>query len=229
VLSGIIFLFFLAKPVVIQGLLSTGPKSSRHQRGTAGLKEVSTLQSSVYDENEAPPIIADYDDADGDDIISDSFLASPLSQSVFSEEEEKDSWYPGSFSRQENWLEEASADMMDLEKIPLGTLNEEDVESITGLMSAWVRRRSLEAALSVERLLKRVVDDMREGNSDVHVTARMYTIVSPMKAARRFQYTGGHFRIDKLTDIFQNDRQLMHGLKVVTSREPREPNKFMTV
>jgi hypothetical protein len=184
VLSGILSLYCLATPVIIQGLLSTGSKSNLHQRGKDALKEVTTLQVGVYDENETPSIMVDFDDGNGDDIIPDSFLASPLSQSIFSEEEEKDSWYPGSFSRQENWLEEASKDILDLDKIPIGTLSEEDVESITGIMSAWVRRRSLEAALSVETLLKRVVDDMREGNSDVHVTARMYTIVSQSKAIR---------------------------------------------
>ena len=58
------------------------------------------------------------------------------------------------------------------------TVNVDDVESITGLMAAWVKRRSVEAALIVETLLKRVVDDMRANNADVHVTSRMYTIVS---------------------------------------------------
>ena len=104
-----------------------------------------------------------------------SSLASPLSQALPVDE---NTWYPGSYSRKENWVEDSTAEVMDLEKIPLGSLNEDDVESITGLMAAWVRRRSLEAALSVEKLLKRVVDDMRAGNTNVHVSARMYTIVS---------------------------------------------------
>jgi hypothetical protein len=104
-----------------------------------------------------------------------SLLASPLSQ-LRSDEEE--ALYRGTFSRSENWLEKATDEILAMENLPLGDLSEDDVESITGLMAAWVRRRSVEAALAVERLLKRVVDDMRAHNSGVHVTTRMYTIVS---------------------------------------------------
>ena len=176
---GFLVLAFVEKRVFVQGLSSVGTTSSRRER--VGRKEFFTLQSHVYDDSVALSLLSDHDDTihddEDDDIMSDSFLASPLSQAVFSEEEEKDSWYPGSFSRNENWLEEASEALLDLEKVPLGSLTEEDVLSIAGLMAAWVRRRSLEAALSVEKLLKRVVDDMRAGNSDIHVTARMYTIV----------------------------------------------------
>jgi hypothetical protein len=75
-------------------------------------------------------------------------------------------------------LEEATQEMLDVTRVPLGSLSQDDVESIAGLMAAWVRRRSVDAALTVEQLLKRVVDDMRAQNPDVFVTARMYTIVS---------------------------------------------------
>lgn len=188
VLSGLLFVVFFVKPVVIQGLSSIGPKSNLQQRLTPGRKEALTLSCSPYDDNESPPVVAEFDDrasVDDDDTIPDSFLASPLSQAAFDEEEEKDSWYPGSFSRQENWLEEASAEILDREEVPLGSLTEEDVDSIAGIMSAWIRRRSLDAALHVETLLKRVVDDMRAGNNDIHVTARMYTIVSRWKIVPR--------------------------------------------
>lgn len=110
-----------------------------------------------------------------EDAIENSVMASPLSQ-LPSEEEE--ALYRGVFSRKKRWLEEATEEMLDLEALPLGSLSEDDVESITGLMAAWVRRRSLDAALIVEKLLKRVVDDMRVQNPDVHVTTRMYAIVS---------------------------------------------------
>jgi hypothetical protein len=75
-------------------------------------------------------------------------------------------------------LEEATEDMLDTKRLPFGSLSEDDVESIAGLMAAWVRRRSVDAALTVEQLLKRVVDDMRAQNPDVFVTTKMYTIVS---------------------------------------------------
>lgn len=123
----------------------------------------------------------DIDDDEEEDMVIDfeeSLMASPLSQVWGEENDAKENWFPGSFSREENWLEEATDEVLDEEMLPLGSLTEDDVLSITGLMSAWVRRRSIDAALRVEQLLKRVVDDMRAGNSEVHVTTRMYTIVS---------------------------------------------------
>ena len=85
---------------------------------------------------------------------------------------------PSRFERNQKWLEEATAEMLDLKTFPIGTLTADDVDSITGLMAAWVRRRSMDAALMVEELLKRVVDDLRAGNQSIQVTTRMYTIVS---------------------------------------------------
>lgn len=136
------------------------------------------------DDDEPPSLLDDFEEmGDDDDVDVDaedlplSFMASPLSQ-VGGDEEDQDRWYPGSFSRNENWLEEASEHLLNLEEVPLASLTEDDVESIVGIMAAWVRRRSLKAAMLVEKLLKRVVDDMRAGNTDIHMTARMYTIVS---------------------------------------------------
>jgi pentatricopeptide repeat protein len=83
---------------------------------------------------------------------------------------------PPAYERNQKWLEEATAELMDLKTFPIGTLTPDDVESIVGLMSAWVRRRSVDAALVVEELLKRVVDDLRAGNRSIKVTTRLYTI-----------------------------------------------------
>jgi hypothetical protein len=82
---------------------------------------------------------------------------------------------PSSFSRNEDWLESVTGELLDLDVYPLGKLTDDDVESIAGLMAAWARRKSVTAALTVERLLKRVVDDLKEGNQRVHVTTRMYS------------------------------------------------------
>jgi hypothetical protein len=107
-----------------------------------------------------------------EDDVKDSFMASPLSQL---RSDEVEALYRGPFSRHEQWLEQATEEVLNLE---IGSLREDDAESITGLMAAWVRRRSVNAALEVEKLLKRVVDDMRAHNPEVYVTNRMYTIVS---------------------------------------------------
>ena len=107
-----------------------------------------------------------------------TLVASPLSQ--FPSEEDDELQYQGgrgrSFSMNEQWLEEATEDALDLENYPLGSLISDDVESIVGLMASWVRRHSVEAALTVERLLKRIVDELRAGNPKVQVNTRLYTI-----------------------------------------------------
>lgn len=77
------------------------------------------------------------------------------------------------FERNERWLEEATGKFV---KVPLGRLREDDGRTVIGLMVAWSRRKSLEAALIVEKLLKRIVDEMRAGSEDVHVSTRMYSI-----------------------------------------------------
>jgi hypothetical protein len=82
------------------------------------------------------------------------------------------------YERDKLWLEKATEDILDVKQLPVGSLTADDVESIVGLMTAWGRRKSVEAALTVERLLKRVIDDMKAGNRKVKTTARLYTIVS---------------------------------------------------
>ena len=82
------------------------------------------------------------------------------------------------YERNQKWLEEATAKLLDLRISPFGSLTPDDVESIAGLMVAWARRRSVDSALMVEELLKRVIDDLRAGNPSIKVTTRMYTIVS---------------------------------------------------
>lgn len=80
------------------------------------------------------------------------------------------------FERSERWLEDATEKIFDTSFLPLGSLVDEDITAITGLMIAWSRRNSLEGALKVEDLLKRVVDDMRAGNVDAYVSTKMYIV-----------------------------------------------------
>uniref|UniRef100_A0A7S3Q844 Pentacotripeptide-repeat region of PRORP domain-containing protein n=1 Tax=Chaetoceros debilis TaxID=122233 RepID=A0A7S3Q844_9STRA len=58
-----------------------------------------------------------------------------------------------------SWLDQATADMLDKSRIPLGQLTADDVESITGLMANLAKRKSAHSSIFVERLLKRVVDE----------------------------------------------------------------------
>jgi hypothetical protein len=82
------------------------------------------------------------------------------------------------FPRNSAWLEEATLSLLDEDLYPIGELSEEDVVTIATLMAAWSKRNSVDAAITVERLLKRVVDDMQEGNSVAQVTTRFYVYVS---------------------------------------------------
>ncbi|KAL3916917.1 MAG: hypothetical protein SGILL_004958 [Bacillariaceae sp.] len=117
------------------------------------------------------------DEDDFDDTDDDEEIAGDDDTDVYANEDENIMFRPHNFARKEDWLEDATSEVFNPEKVPLGTLTDGDVESIVGLMVAWSRKNSMEAALTVERLLKRVVDDMHAGNTAVEVTTRMYAIV----------------------------------------------------
>jgi hypothetical protein len=120
--------------------------------------------------------------------------------SALDTENEKDDEQPrgNNFARNERWLEDATDKLLDLSNLPLGSLTEDDVVSLTSLMIAWSRRMSLEGAMVVERLLKRIVDDMRAGNRDVHVSTRMYTIA--IEAWGKSDVTAGAERAQNIHD-----------------------------
>eukprot|EP00536_Pseudo-nitzschia_multiseries_P000151 jgi/Psemu1/321478/estExt_fgenesh1_pg.C_30021 len=77
-------------------------------------------------------------------------------------------------------------------------LTEEDVASVTKLMAEWARTRSLAGALKVEDLLKRIVDDMRAGNSDVYVSTRIYTLA--IEAWGKSDHAAGAERAQSIHD-----------------------------
>ena len=78
-----------------------------------------------------------------------------------------------SFQRDNLWLEKATDKF--LSKNNNNFITMEDVHEVKGLMSAWARRAS---PLVVESLLKRIIDDMRAGNTAIFVSTRFYAIVS---------------------------------------------------
>jgi hypothetical protein len=127
-----------------------------------------------------------------DEILGDYVVADAVAGLEGEEEEDEDVFgveesstdgiAPPPFLRRGRWLEEATATLLDASATggyPLGELLEEDFECFGGVMAAWSRRHpgSLRAALSVERLLKRVADEVREGNPSARVTTRLYTYV----------------------------------------------------
>ena len=104
-------------------------------------------------------------------------LESPFSQVFLEGEDGLSPPLSVLYGRDQASLEKATEQFLsDREVYPLGKLSEEDVETITGLMAAWARRRSVEAALTVEALLKRIIDDMKAGNMDIHVRTQHYTL-----------------------------------------------------
>lgn len=102
------------------------------------------------------------------------------------------------FERSERWLEEATEKIFDSSMLPLGSLADDDIVAITGLMIAWSRRNSLEGALKVEDLLKRVVDDMRAGNGDAYVSTKMYIVA--MEAWGKSDQEAGAQRAQSIHD-----------------------------
>jgi pentatricopeptide repeat protein len=123
----------------------------------------------------------------------------------------------------QEWLQEATDQFFDHEIYPLGQLTESDVEMITSLMAAWARCRSSHAAVTVERLLQRVVEDLRysssqsngktarENNTDENVESniderarsqmmhtRMY--IHAMEAWAKSTVKGGHLRAMQIHD-----------------------------
>lgn len=140
---------------------------------------------------------------------------------------------PTALERHHQWLEMATAELLDLNTFPMGTLTPDNVESISGLMAAWVRRRSVDAALMVEELLKRVVDDLRAGNRSIKVTARMYTIVSAKNILQRkfrceiSKYKlSGVFLLNAVSHSFHVARQWTLGPKAAQTVVPSVPNTF---
>jgi len=108
---------------------------------------------------------ADADDVDdhGDDVDDESII----------DNKGCDSLTPATqFDR----LRQNTQDILDLEFMPLGELRQEEVASITNLMVTWAKTKNRTGALMVERLLKRIVDDINVGNTDVKVTTRLYTV-----------------------------------------------------
>jgi len=114
------------------------------------------------------------------------------------------------FARSERWLEDATAKILDPSIMPLGRLTEDDVVSITSLMIAWSRRKSLEAAMTVEQLLKRIVDDLRAGNQDVYVSTKIYTVA--IEAWGKSDEAAGAERA-----------QTIHDVMIQTFRETKDP------
>ena len=129
--------------------------------------------------SDALKLATDNDDAYRETKGSPSALdPGPRGQNV-SAKSADDSFPHGFHNRNyDEWLERGTLDLLDEDVYPVGTLTEDDVETLASLMNAWARRGSVDAALTVERLLKRVVDDVRARNPAVYVTTRLYTHVS---------------------------------------------------
>lgn len=78
------------------------------------------------------------------------------------------------FSHNAARLEEVTDNMLDLDQHPPGSLSPDDIEMMAELMTMWSRRRSPTAAVTVEKLLKRVVDEMHAGSPHAAAETRMY-------------------------------------------------------
>jgi pentatricopeptide repeat protein len=93
---------------------------------------------------------------------------------------------------------------------PLGKLSTEDVEAITGLMGAWTKQRTVDAALQIELLLKRLVDDMKAGNTDITIRTQHYVLL--LDAWSKSNAPGAAERAqmihDKMTEEYEQTKNL---------------------
>jgi hypothetical protein len=154
---------------------SRSTSKSRHRYGHPRLKLPRTLLRERSDDSSTQDFSDSYmlDSPQEDDNINSNTNSNTYGDTQSPQQQQQQP-----FARNEQWLEDATDDFLDEQIYPTGSLAEDDLESINALMVAWARRRSTEAALTVEKLLKRVVDDMHAGNERVHVHTRMYTHVS---------------------------------------------------
>ena len=172
------FVLLLAEET--HGFICSKRSKSRpiHQVKICIQKQDKTRTDQTQDDPDAEDEFVDTitDQTQGEPGVENKFVIdSPLSQLP---PDERNSKVRVPFSRNEQWLEKATSDMLNEEVYPVGKLTEYDVDSAVGIMAAWARRRSFHAALTVEKILKRIVDDMRANNTDIHVNSRMYVVVS---------------------------------------------------
>ncbi len=168
----------------------------------SGLEEGSVLESEMQKDggqmSEYDPTEEDNNDEEDMANMNDNVVAMRLTQRGFN------------FERSERWLEDATEKIFDPSVLPLGSLADDDIVAITGLMIAWSRRNSLEGALKVENLLKRVVDDMRAGNEDAYVSTKMYIVA--MEAWGKSDEEAGAQRA-----------QSIHDAMIQTYKETKDP------
>lgn len=132
-----------------------------HTLPTTTLLPLSTNADQQQTENNLLDLESPFSYVNDDD--NDDDLSPPLS---------------GFYGRDPNSLENVTSQFLYNQQLyPLGKLTEEDVEAITGLMGAWTRQRSVEAALQIESLLKRLVDDLKAGNTDISIRTQHYVLL----------------------------------------------------
>lgn len=76
------------------------------------------------------------------------------------------------------WLGQATTMMLDRHEYPTGTLTDDDWKVLKRLMAEWPRQRSVAAAMTVEQLIKRAVEE-------VHSRDRRSFTSSPSSSARQ--------------------------------------------
>lgn len=172
------------RAIIFQKKFSTGRSFGKEKFVYASYdpQSLTTRDHSDQDEITEFPEHENLLDANDNDEDEDNYIDVASSLSLWPSDVQTKEGFPN----EDQWIDTLTEDVLSADKFPLGTLSEEDVESIIGLMAAHVRRRSVQGALTVERLLKRVVDDMRANNNHIRVTTRMYTIVSILFACAAF-------------------------------------------
>ena len=171
----------------------------------------SILQTNEYDDNDDD----ENNNFDNDDAIDDSIDEQDEQHETLSDvddlSDDGESWSSAAetfeansghinANNARNWLERMTESYLTVGEDdsenhqvglgpPLGALSEEDLGAITTLMTSWAKKGlQSQSAIMVERLLKRIIDDMNAGNEAVHVNTHLYTIVSDSTVIDRHTY-----------------------------------------
>lgn len=88
---------------------------------------------------------------------------------------------------------------------PIGSYHHQDIDSVKRLIMTWPRKSSLEAAIIVEKLLKRLVDEKHAQKQFVLLDSSLY--VAAIEAWGRADVPGGAERAQAIHDGLVNQQQ----------------------
>ena len=134
-------------------------------------------------------------------VVLNETLAPSFSGVSTLEDEEQEELF--SVSTRKEYLRTATENLLNY---PAGSYHQQDIDSLKRLLITWPKKRSIEAAINVERLLKRLIDEKHANPNGVTVEESLY--VSAIEAWGRADVPGGPQRAQTIHDaLTEHSRQ----------------------